>query len=437
MRRWNLEQRLGAVALLWLAAGWGLGGTVLALVFERAAVERFDAKAEILARGLAPTLMPLDDGRIGLTAADPAFDDHSGGWFWIVDAPAGRVVSRADDTLQGLALPSPTADGTAVVSDAIGPDGVDLRASTIAVDGPGGVPTVLTIALDRREIDREIAAFTRLLVVAVVGSGAVLIVLLVVMARVGLAPLRRLRADLAEVENGARESVPIDYPPDVRLVAEAVNTVLERDRARMDWSRKTSGNLAHALKTELALLRQDTTSAATVRATADRIAGIVDHHLARAAAGASATGHGRTDTAGVVTSIANGLARLFADRGLSIEADVAGAVPFRGERQDLEEMIGNLAENACGHATSLVQLHAAAADGRLVVTVDDDGPGLTADAMARATQRGVRLDERAGSAGLGLAIVGDLAELYGGTLALKRSVLGGLACRLELPALTP
>ncbi len=439
MSAWNLERRLVAAAMVWLVVGWGLGGAVLSLVFREAVVARFDAKVEALADGLAGAVVRPGDGRIRLVRTHPNFAEPAAGWFWILDVGDRRQTSTAAAALDRYATPLPATIGGLARSEGVGPDGVPLRATTVRLAPlTDGTPVRLTVALDRRDIEREVASFTGLLAGAAVGLGLVLIVGVVLQVRFGLAPLRRLRADLAEVESGRLEAVPEAYPADIRPVAEAINGVLERDRALTAWARKSAGNLAHALKTELARLRQlarERDGAEDLVAASDRIAGIVDHHLSRATAGPGGHGLARADTAGVIRAVVDGVQRLFAERAFAVTVHADGAPDFRGERQDLEEIVGNLVENACRHARERVAVTVGGGgDGRLVLTVDDDGPGLDAAARTRATRRGERLDEKGPGAGLGLAIVNDLVELYGGELRLDGSPLGGLAARVELPA---
>lgn len=436
MSAWNLERRLVAAAVVWLILAWGLGGVALSVVFREAVVARFDAKLAALADGLASGVVRADDD-VRLTRAHPNFADPGAGWYWILEVGERRRTSAAVPALARYPTPRPAAVGDVAASEGSGPGGVPLRAVTVRLAPLDGAPVTLTVALDRRDIDREIRSFTGLLIVAAVLLGVVLIAGVALQVRFGLAPLRRLRADLAEVERGRLEAVPEAYPADIRPVAEAINGVLERDRALTAWARKSAGNLAHALKTELARLRQlarERGDGDELVAATDRIAGIVDHHLSRATAGPGGHGLARADTAAVIGAVVDGVRRLFAERELAIEVAAAGAPDFRGERQDVEEIVGNLVENACRHAAARVRVAAAGRDDRLVLVVEDDGPGLDADARGRATRRGERLDEKGPGAGLGLAIVSDLAELYGGALTLDTAAMGGLRAQVELPA---
>lgn len=436
MSGWNLERRLVVAAVVWLVVAWGLGGAALAFVFREAVLARFDSKVDALAEGLADAVERGEEGP-RLVGAHPNFNEPGAGWYWILEAGGDRWLSQESAALVRYPTPRPNTVGDIAVSQGEGPGGVPLRAVTRRLDDAGGEAVLLTVALDRREIDREIRTFTSLLAGSAVMLGVVLIAGVVLLVRFGLAPLRRLRADLAEVEAGRLEAVPEAYPRDIRPVAEAINGVLARDRALTAWARKSAGNLAHALKTELARLRQlarERADSGDLVDVSDRIAGIVDHHLSRATAGPAGHGRARADTHAVIAAVVDGVQRLFAERAIEVVVEDVGAPDFRGELQDLEEIVGNLVENAYRHAASRVHVHARDGGGRLILAVEDDGPGLDGRARERATRRGERLDEKGPGAGLGLAIVSDLAELYGGALTLAQAELGGLEARVELPA---
>jgi signal transduction histidine kinase len=436
MSRWNLERRLVTAAVVWLVVAWGLGGAALFFIFREAVVARFDTKLEVLADGLASNLVRAEDGvRLGRT--HPNFADPAAAWYWILEVGDRRRTSIDAPALERYPTPRPRTVHGRATSEGRGPQGVPLRAVTLLLPPQAGEAVRLTVAVDRRDIDRELRSFAGLLIVAAVVLGVVLLAGVALLVRFGLAPLRRLRADLGDVETGRLEAVPETYPGDIRAVAEAINGVLARDRALTAWARKSAGNLAHALKTELARLRQlarEGRDADALVEVSDRIAGIVDHHLSRATAGPGGHALTHAETAPVVRAVVDGVERLFAGRALVIDVDTAHAPPFRGELQDLEEIVGNLLENACRHATTRVAIAAHAMGDRLALVVDDDGPGLDASARGRATRRGERLDEKGPGTGLGLAIVSDLAELYGGALTLEDAPAGGLRARVELPA---
>jgi signal transduction histidine kinase len=207
-----------------------------------------------------------------------------------------------------------------------------------------------------------------------------------------------------------------------------------------------AGDLAHGLKTPLAVLAREAELAgaeghrdlaATMGQQVERMRRQIEYHLAHARAAASGATPGmRCSVVASADALARTLLRLHAERGITIDVRVAPDHHVRGQREDLEEMLGNLLDNACQWASSCVLLESAVSGDRLVITVDDDGPGLEASMRPVVLQRGVRADEAAPGSGLGLAIVRDLAELYGGSISLDGAPQGGLRARLELPAAT-
>jgi signal transduction histidine kinase len=261
--------------------------------------------------------------------------------------------------------------------------------------------------------------------------------------RWGLLPIERLRARLLAVRDGRHSRIEGEYPSEVQPLVSDLNALLDQRERAVKRAQAKAGDLAHGLKTPLAVLAQEaeraaaaghTELAALLRQQVERMRGQVDYHLAQAgaAAGATATAHC------FVRESAEGLARtllqLHAERGLAIDVAVDSEHAIRGRREDLDEMLGNLLDNACKWASSRVRVGSALADTSVVLTVDDDGPGLDPALRERVLQRGVRADEAAPGTGIGLAIVRDLAELYGGRIALERSPTGGLRAELRLPA---
>ena len=262
--------------------------------------------------------------------------------------------------------------------------------------------------------------------------------------RGGLAPLHRLRARLAGVRAGHARHVEGDYPAEVQPLVDDLNALLDERERRVARAQARAGDLAHGLKTPLAVLAQEAERAAAsghrelsavLGEQVERMRRQVESHLAAArAAGPAATAGERSSVAESAAALARTLLRLHADRGFAIDVRVPPERVARVARVDLDEMLGNLLDNACKWSRSRVVVEAAAGNGRVVVTVDDDGPGLSPELRQAVLRRGVRADEAAPGSGLGLAIVRDLAELYGGAIALEASPAGGLRARLELPA---
>jgi len=260
----------------------------------------------------------------------------------------------------------------------------------------------------------------------------------------GLASFNELRANLTGVREGRDARLGGDYPSEVQPLVNELNALLADREERVTRALTKAGDLAHGLKTPLTLLNQQaeraraegqTALAAAMTQQVDRMRRQVDYHLAHARA--SASGADPTARCHVLTS-ADALARtmmtIHAERRLSIDVHVPHDHFVRGRREDFEEMLGNLVDNACKWAKARVEVRSSLEGGRIVTTVDDDGPGLDPSLREPVLKRGVRADEAAPGSGLGLAIVADLVELYGGSIALVSSPLGGVRAVLTLPA---
>ncbi len=262
--------------------------------------------------------------------------------------------------------------------------------------------------------------------------------------RSGLSPIDRLRGRLSAVRGGAEQRVGGEYPTEVQPLVDDLNALLEHRDQTVRRAIAKAGDLAHALKTPLAVLTHEaevadaagqTELAAVMRQQLERMRRQMDYHLAHARAAASGVSSGaRCAVVASADGLARTLLRLHADRKLTIQVDVDPGHVARVGREDLDEILGNLLDNACKWARSRVTIGSSAEGATLVIVVDDDGPGLPASMREVVVQRGVRADETAPGSGLGLAIVRDLAELYGGSIALSSSPAGGLRARLQLPA---
>jgi signal transduction histidine kinase len=262
--------------------------------------------------------------------------------------------------------------------------------------------------------------------------------------RHGLRALEQLRTRLSGVHQGRDRRVEGSYPAEVQPLVDDLNALLDHRAQAVKRALAKAGDLAHGLKTPLAVLFHEAERAeasghhevaAAIGQQVTRMRRQVDHHLAHARAAASgATPGARCTVRESAEGLARTLLRLHDGRGLRIDLDVAADLAIRGQREDLDEMLGNLLDNACKWARTRVSVTSSATPGRIVIAVDDDGPGIAASMRERVLQRGVRADEATSGSGLGLAIVCDLAELYGGSIALTSSPAGGLRAKLELPA---
>jgi signal transduction histidine kinase len=289
----------------------------------------------------------------------------------------------------------------------------------------------------------EIQRFDTAILIGFVLLGLGLVLAASLQIAYGLRPLGRISREIAEIRGGRAERISEGAPREIAPLAHEINALLDSNRGIVERARTQVGNLAHGLKTPLSVVSNEAAAASGPLAekVSEQVAIMrqqIDHHLRRAriAAGVPVAA-GVTEVAPVVEALARTMKKVHCDRALDLALDLE-PVRFRGERQDLEEMIGNLVDNACKWASSRVVIAAAAdpAGGRqsVRITVDDDGPGLPAAQREAVARRGGRLDETKPGSGLGLAIVSDLAALYGGTLTLAEAPAGGLRTALSLPA---
>lgn len=262
--------------------------------------------------------------------------------------------------------------------------------------------------------------------------------------RAGLLPFGRLRRQLTGLSEGSGRRIDGVYPTEVQPLVNDLNSLLEHRERIVERALRKAGDLAHGLKTPLAVLAQEAEraegegqreTASAVSAQVERMRRQIEYHLAQArAAGSGAVPGARCQVLESVEGLTRTLHRIYADRKLAITVEVSPDHFVRGQREDLEEMLGNLLDNACKWAKSTVKIQSAQEENAVVLTVDDDGPGLAPSMREAVLQRGVRADEAAPGSGLGLAIVRDLAELYHGSISLEDSAMGGLRARLRLPA---
>jgi signal transduction histidine kinase len=264
--------------------------------------------------------------------------------------------------------------------------------------------------------------------------------------RFGLAPLKRISESLAAIRSGSAEKLEGAFPVEIAPLARETNALLDANKEIVERARTHVGNLAHALKTPLSVMVNEANArpqdplASKVREQTDIMRDQVTRHLERARLAARLTVVGTvTDVLPVVQSLTRTMEKTHHDKNLAFQVDAPEQARFRGERQDLEEMVGNLVDNACKWASSRVSVEVAPerpAPGREIVriVVDDDGPGLTPTQREQVGSRGRRLDETKPGSGLGLSIVVELAALYGGALNLGTAPIGGLRAELVLPA---
>ncbi|CEJ09914.1 Sensor protein PhoQ [bacterium YEK0313] len=452
----SLARRLFVLALTFAVVLLTITGLVLAQV-NRDAVERgFDRRLGVYVKLLIADVAGAADDpqiQIGANLGEPLFELPQSGWYWqVTRVDGGRSDVRASRSLFEGRLPSlgpgpipegPTRSREGYVA---GPTGQRLRAAERTIELGEDGEFVVMVAGDADEITGAVSQFNLTLIVTLVLLGIGMVVAALLQVRVGLTPLKRLVGGLSAIRTGEREHLEGTFPAEIAPLAREVNALIDTNKEIVERARTHVGNLAHALKTPISVIQNEAAGRADPLAVkVGEQVGImrdqVNHHLERARVAARVQVATTTvPVAEVVGGLARTMEKIHRDRELKVTADVPAGLTFRGERHDLEEMVGNLVDNACKWADRRVlvtvrpEAAMSAADRAFfTVTIDDDGPGLSAADREAVGRRGKRLDETKPGTGLGLSIASELAALYGGRLMLDAAPLGGLRAILRLP----
>ena len=450
----SLAFRLVAGAALWSSIALLAGGIMLSSIFRQTVEHSFDARLDVLLGSLIATTDVNDNDEITRTRNlnETRFDFAYSGWYWQIAPIAPRLALRSRSLFdQSIDLEKakdvPRDTKGARIYDAPGPDGQKLRVIERRIMLPGyDVPVSFAVAGDKEEMEDDINSFNSSVFIAMAALGLGILVALLIQVKFGLRPLETARRSLAAIRNGKATRLDGKFPTEIEPLADEINSLLEGNREVLERARTHVGNLAHALKTPLSVLINEARSnpgefGDQVNRVAIHMREQIDHHLARARMAASANVFGaHTPIHMPLTRLGRALERIYAEGNIKVVIDCPQDLGFRGEAQDLEEMTGNLLDNACKWARSRVVLTARPLAelrrGRkaILITVEDDGPGVPEEDRKAALKRGGRLDESKPGSGLGLSIVTEIAELYGGELQLVGSPLGGLKAELYLPA---
>lgn len=433
-RRHRLQTRLLWAALLPLLLLVLIGALVLQASFAAAIERAFDERLNAALQTLIASVEVDQQGKLTERRAlsESVYAQVRSGWYWQIADITGPL--RRSRSLWDAELTQPAAEpGGVSYDDVLGPTGEPLRMVTRAVAWPGRAPLRYSVAGPRSLIEAELAGFRWLLF----GGGAGLLLAaagaLWLQVRIGLRPLRRLGEQLQAVESGQRERLELPKVDELAQLADKLNRVLDRNRGMLEQGRKLAGDLAHALKTPLAVLRSElrVVPDSAVERSLARLDDVVQRHLARASAQARSE-HGRAELLPLLRQLQQMFGKLHP--ACRVELDVAALAPSSValDADDLGEILGNLIDNGCRAARSQLRIQGESQGAGVLLRIDDDGAGLDPQALAALGQRGRRFDESAGS-GLGISIALDIAQAYGAELGFERSPLGGLSARLWLP----
>jgi signal transduction histidine kinase len=457
MRANSLALRLFVWAAIWTVVILLVAGVVLSLLYRTAVERSFDGRLGIYLRTLvADVASPEESDKFPQSLGEPLFELPLSGWYWqVTRLDSAKPEIRFSRSLWDSTLPNLEGLGVAANSAGTregyvkGPEDQKLREVERNIDLGEDGRFLVAVAGDAAEIDEDTQNFDRILLATFSGLVVVLLLITTFQVRFGLAPLKRISAGLAAIRAGTAERLVGDFPVEIAPLARETNALIDANREIVERARTHVGNLAHALKTPLSVMKNEAVAhredpfAAKVSEQVEIMRDQVARHLERArlAAGMASVIGTVSEVRPVLTALARTMEKIHHDRGLTINLDAPEDARFRGERQDLEEMLGNLVDNACKWAQSRVAIEVLSqrlpgADRRQVlrITVDDDGPGLSPSQREQVAHRGRRLDETKPGSGLGLSIVLELAGLYRGELNLGTAPIGGLRAELILPS---
>ncbi|MBL0406336.1 sensor histidine kinase [Microvirga aerilata] len=441
--------RLAVSSVFWSFAILLIAGLILSTLYRDNTERAFDQRLLVYANTLASNLVaPGDPDRDLGPIGDPRFELPLSGWYWQVARPnAAPAEIRSSKSLFGGQLPTLASGDNRFGQIRRGygnaPDDRSLRIIERDIDLGEDGRYIIRVAGPADEIDAGVRDFIFALTVTFALLGLALGFTTLLQIRFGLRPLANLRSALGAIRQGEAERIVGEYPRDISPLASELNLLLDTNREILERARTQVGNLAHALKTPLSIIMNEAENApdevaARVREQAALMRDQVNYYLDRARAAALAGTLGTlTEAEPVIAGLARTFAKIYRDKDLEVELAVPPDLRFRGEKQDLEEMAGNLIDNAAKWASRKVSVTVETLREedrpRFRLLIDDDGPGLPEAAREEMLKRGRRLDETKPGSGLGLSIVSDLAALYRGSLKLDASPMGGLRAILELP----
>jgi signal transduction histidine kinase len=459
----SIATRLVAIAAGWGIIGLAVGGLMLSFLFRNSTERSVDhrlladldsviAVAEIDCTGSFMMPKPLIAER---------FTRAFSGSYWQVSTVETDPKSKGNPLMRSrslwdklLPVSVNTAPGQVSKGYTAGPISQSLRyvETVVSIARPdsddNSMPCTtsksfrIAVAADMKDAELELNSFNTILFWSVVVLGLSMSAAMAAFVRLGLAPLEQMSRSLAAIRDGRADHLEGKYPTELQVLADELNALVQHNAEVVARARTHVGNLAHFLKTPLSVLANDAKGATgaladSVNKQVHVMRRQVDHYLARARTVASAAVIGaRCEVAPVLTDLVRALTKIYDEQGITVSKVCPDGLMFRGDRADLEEMVGNLLDNACKWAESDVKVIASPGPqgGRMRIEVVDNGPGLSDEQKKRVLERGERMDESKPGSGLGLGIVKDIALLYGGSFSLNRSPAGGLSVTLDLPS---
>jgi signal transduction histidine kinase len=457
MRTHSLALRLFLSAAACAVVILTVTGVILSSLYRGAVERAFDRRLDIYLRTMVADLAAPEEsaGKFPQSLGEPLFELPLSGWYWqLTRLDTATPEFQASRSLWDGGLPHLFEKGVPADADGTresyvpGPGDQRLRLLERIIELGDEERYLVAVAGDATEITEETRDFDIALAITFAILAAALLLTTMFQVRFGLAPLKRISEGLAAIRSGSADRLAGAFPDEIAPLARETNALIDANKEIVERARTHVGNLAHALKTPLSVMvneaaaRPSDALANKVLEQADIMRDQVARHLERARLAAHLTTVGSvTEVRPVITALARTMEKIHRDRAIAVEVRADETARFRGERPDLEEMVGNLVDNACKWAVARVAVEVsrerpdpASPEHAVRIVVDDDGRGLSASEREKVTKRGGRLDETKPGSGLGLSIVVELATLYGGELKLATAPTGGLRAELVLPA---
>lgn len=440
-RGYSLSARLALITAAWSAIALLAIGLILVELFRDHIEQNFDDRVSKDLVDLVREAVAFNRGQVDQfrRPGNPVYDEPFSGWVWQVRR--GDTIIEQSQSLgplvAGVAEPLQVLSQGVEPVDFIAPGDIPSRGLSRQISLGGTEPELtFSVAGPRADIDDGLAYFTRLLIYSLAIFAVLMFTASLLLTRILLIPVTRLKSAVREMRDGDSGALDQRWPAEIVPVVDELNGLNERIVQLLERSRNASSDLAHALKTPLSIIRQAAETeneeiSGPIVEQVDKISRSIDWHLTQRRA--SGSRRGRVHVAPVVNDVAFALSRLFADRHIDIAVAVDPTAHFLGDAEDLHEMLGNVAENACKWAQSSVRIEGTISPGQLTIRIDDDGAGFPDMVRDLVFRRGVRLDESTPGHGHGLAIVYSIATLYDGKVEIcDREGGGGCVC-LTLP----
>ncbi|RYX94956.1 MAG: HAMP domain-containing histidine kinase [Bradyrhizobiaceae bacterium] len=467
LRQASLGRRLLIAAIGFIAVALVLAAVLIGFVLHRFVQGQIDQRLDTQIVFLSSMLRANPAGLLSLAgnADGPPFERVRRGWYWQITGPnnvlrsaslEGADISDAARTVRDGPPPPPAKKGRKNDSD----ERADRDSHPRPADGAGpgeeylhyrikqadvaGVPVAIVVSAPRAAVWGPLREAMTTLALSLTVLGVALVLAIMLQVRLGLRPLDRLRRSVADVRNGTIHRVPAKQPAEIEPLVSELNGLLQQNDDNLERARRHVANLAHGLKTPLATLGLAISAnggrdPALLHPLVMQMERRIRHHLGRARTAAlNGPVRARTVVAPRVQDLGDVLGKIHGDKAIRFVIDVPPALTVACEAQDLDEMLGNLLENAYKWARNRVSITAMTNDQRMVaLVITDDGPGLLPEQMVQVQRPGERLDETAPGFGFGLSITSELAELYGGNLALRSASPNGLCVTLTIPIAAP